>query len=391
MGTQTIKKIPIEEFKKRQANAKRKVQEKGLDAILIHSNEADLANVRYFSDYWPIFESAGALIPAESDPILLIGPESETYARDKSAIPDIRRVLYYREAAEPDYPDMKLDSFKDIFASLNGGRGVKRLGIVGGTAMPVSVYEHVKAALPDAEIVKADDILHEMRAIKSENEIALLREAFRVSEVAMDEVLKRIKPGMTELQVVGIAQEAMYMNGAEYEGHPTYSLSGINTTHAIGRPSHKVIKKGELLQVDIGSRVGGYSSSIAVPFTIGKMSPEIKDLIGFCLEAHEKTITWLKAGIKAGKVAEDFYDYAVKRGYADKFVYGPCHGIGMIEVERPWMETSSDYLLQENMTFQVDTFFAAPEFGCRWERGIRITTDGVEEFSSKFRKIIELE
>ncbi len=64
--------------------------------------------------------------------------------------------------------------------------------------MPVSVYEQVKAALPNAEITKADDVMHEMRMLKSANEIALLKESFRVSELAVDEVLARIKPGMTE-------------------------------------------------------------------------------------------------------------------------------------------------------------------------------------------------
>ena len=55
---------------------------------------------------------------------------------------------------------------------------------------------------------------------KTENEIALLKEGFRVSAIAMDAVLAGIKAGMTELEVVGIAQGAMYANGAEYEAHP---------------------------------------------------------------------------------------------------------------------------------------------------------------------------
>jgi hypothetical protein len=52
-----------------------------LDAIVVHSNEADPGNVRYSSDYWPVFESAGVVVPRDGEPILLVGPESETYAR----------------------------------------------------------------------------------------------------------------------------------------------------------------------------------------------------------------------------------------------------------------------------------------------------------------------
>ncbi|HEY3418626.1 MAG TPA: aminopeptidase P family N-terminal domain-containing protein, partial [Armatimonadota bacterium] len=244
MTTQSPKflsKLPPEEYVARQAGVKRRLQAKGLDAVLVHSNEADFANVRYLSEYWPIFESAGVFVPAEGDPLLIIGPESETFARDHSVMSKIKKILYYREAAEPDYPDISLDSFEQIFASANNGKGIKRLGIAGYTAMPVSVYEAVRAALPNAEIVKADDIMHEMRAVKSDNEIAVLREGFRVSDLAVADVINKIKPGMTELQVVGIAQEAIYQYGGEYEAHPTYVLSGINSTHAIGRPTHKVI------------------------------------------------------------------------------------------------------------------------------------------------------
>ncbi len=88
-----VNRIPEQDFKQRHAIAKEKVRERGLDALLVHSNEADFANVRYLSDYWPIFESAGVLIQAEGDPILLIGPESETFAEDHSVIPDIRKIL----------------------------------------------------------------------------------------------------------------------------------------------------------------------------------------------------------------------------------------------------------------------------------------------------------
>lgn len=386
-----MNKIPLEEFKERQLAAQKKVQERNLDAILIHSNEADFANVRYLSEYWPIFESAGVVVPAHGDPILLIGPESETFARDHSVIPDIRKILYYREAAEPDYPDIEIDTFDGVFNSLNGGKGVKKIGIAGTTAMTISVYEALKAALPDVEIVKADDIMYELRAIKSENEIAVIQEGFRISELAVQAVLDRIKPGMTELQVVGIAEEAIYQNGCEYEAHPLYVLGGISSSHAIGRPGYRVLQKGDLVQLNIGARVAGYSPSIGLPICLGKMDPAMKDLVSFGLEAHIKTMEWMKAGIPAKQVVINFEKFIRDRGYGDNMLYGPCHGTGLIEVERPWMEGTSEYLLQENMTFQVDTFLYRPEYGLRWETGSVIKKDGIREMSSKYRGIFEIE
>ena len=82
-----------------------------------------------------------------------------------------------------------------------------------------------------------------------------------------------------------------------------------------------------------------------------------KKLIDFGLEAHFKTIEMLKAGKLAGFVVKDYEEWVKSRGYDKYLLYGPCHAIGMMEVEQPWMESTSDYKLQKNMTFQVDTFF----------------------------------
>ncbi len=73
-----------------------------------------------------------------------------------------------------------------------------------------------------------------------------------------------------------------------------------------------------------------------------------------------------------------------------RFLYGPCRGIGMMEVERPWMESTSTYDLQANMTFQVDTFFYDKDFGLRWGNGVRVTRTGVEQLSKKHMKLLEL-
>ena len=382
--------IPKSEFQKRWATLQGKMAQADLDVLIAHGDEADPANVRYLSDYWPLFETGGVALGRSGDPLLLIGPESETFASDRSKISEIMKILWYRESAEPDYPGLKLDTFEDVIGKLAGPSGAKRIGIAGLPVMPVTVYEAIKKAAGKAKVVRADDLIVEMRQVKSNNELKLMREAFRISEIATEAVLKGIKPGMTEQQVVGLAQAAMYANGAEYEGHPTYVLSGRNSTHAIGRPSPKVIKEGELIQLSIGALVGGYSSSVGRPICIGKMPPKMRDLVSFGMEAHYKTMELMKAGLPAADVVVKFEEFVKGRGYGDYLLYGPCHAIGLMEVERPWMETSSEYLLQENMTFQVDTFLYTKTFGLRWENGARVTKSGVEMLSDKFMEVIEL-
>jgi len=239
-------------------------------------------------------------------------------------------------------------------------------------------------------IVIFDDAIFELRVIKSENEIACLKEAMRITRITMDEVIKNIKPGMTELQVVGIALGTMYANGAEYEGLPQYVLSGESSGHAISRASHRILKKGDLVQLNLSARVSGYSPSIGCPVYLGKMPDEMRKLIEFGLEAHHKTIEFMKAGIPAKEVVLKYEEYVEKRGFKKYMLYGPCHGLGMIEVERPWMEATSTYDLQENMTFQVDTFFYTEHYGLRWENAARIKKDGVELLSPKLTHPIEI-
>jgi len=77
----------------------------------------------------------------------------------------------------------------------------------------------------------------------------------------------------------------------------------------------------------------------------------------------------MKAGEPAADVVIKFEEFVKAAGYGDYLLYGPCHSIGLMEVERPWMESTSTYDLQENMMFNVDTFFYDKDFGLRWENG----------------------
>jgi Xaa-Pro aminopeptidase len=98
----------------------------------------------------------------------------------------------------------------------------------------------------------------------------------------------------------------------------------------------------------------------------------------------------MRAGKPAAQVVREYEAFVKKQGFQKYMLYGPCHSIGMMEVERPWMESTSTYDLEENMTFQLDTFFYDRDFGLRWENGVRVRRRGVEELSRRYKKIIEL-
>lgn len=381
--------IPDSEYKERISKAAALIAARGLDVMVVMSTESDYANARYFSGFWPVFERAGVAISAKGDCALMVGPESKIFASDFGKIEKIFVLKEFRESADPAYPELKADTFNDVFKAIGiNGENIKiGLGSFIDCTLPVS--EGLKTAFPKASITRCDDIMVTLRKIKSINELACLKEGFRIIEKATDEVIKQLRPGVTELEMVGVAQKVIYENGAEYEGLPMYVFSQESTRHAISRSRYREIKKGDIVQLNLSAKIDGYSPSIGLPVSMGKLEGKKRDIVEFCLKAHDWTTKQIKAGVMASDIAKGFLKLYIDNGMKDLYTYGPCHGTGMIEVEAPWMETSSDYILEENMTFQVDTFVSADTFGCRWEKGIAVTKDGCYSMTNYLKGIIE--
>lgn len=384
--------IPDYEYKERIAKAAKLIREKGLDVMVVASTESDYANARYFSGFWPLFERAGVAISATGEAALMVGPESAIFAQDFSKIDNIFVLKEFRESADPSYPELHADTFADVFKSIGvTGQNIK-IGLGSYVECTLPIYEGLKDSYPKAEIIKCNEIMVELRKIKSVNELACIQEGFRIIELATDEVIRQLRPGVTELEMVGVAQRVIYENGAEYEGLPMYVFSEASTRHAISRSSYRKIGKGDIVQLNLSAKIDGYSPAIGLPVVMGKLEGDRRRLVEFCLEAHDWTTNRIKAGVMASDIAKDFYKLYEENGFKNNFVYGPCHGTGMIEVEAPWMETISDYPLEENMTFQVDTFISGPTFGCRWEKGIAVTKDGCKSMTDYLKKgIIEID
>ena len=383
--------IPSHEYHERALKAGKILQREKLDALIVNSNEADYANARYFSGFWPLFERCGVAIAPSGKAALMVGPESREFGIDRSHIDKVFVLKEYREGADPAYPELQADTYHDVFKAIGVAGKKLRIGVASYLDTSVVIMQGIRDAFPEAEIVRADKIMVELRSIKSVNEINCLKEGYRIAELASQQVIKEIKPGMTELQMVGVAQRVVYENGAEYEGLPMYVFSEASTRHAISRSSYRVFQKGDIVQLNLSAKIDGYSAAIGYPVILGKLEGKRRDVVLFGREAHFWTQKQVKAGVPASDIAKKFYQYYCENGFKDNFVYGPLHGTGMIEVEAPWVETSSDYLLQPNMTYQIDTFISTEKFGVRWEKGIAVTEGGCEVLSPEIGELYELE
>ncbi|HSK69743.1 MAG TPA: Xaa-Pro peptidase family protein [Candidatus Limnocylindria bacterium] len=387
--------IPDLEFQARAANAQRLMKEQGIDALLAFGSEAEPQFARYFCDYWPSFESCAVLIPREGDPVLLIGPESMAFASDRSRVQEIRRLAAFRESSNPEYPGEQLETIDQVLEGIARGARIKRFAIAGYALIPHVAFTELSASLsrfPGAEVVRGDELVMGLRMVKSESEIACLREAGRITRIAFDHVLGHIRPGMTELQVRGLACAAMYEHGAENEAYPMWMLAGDGGNQAISRARHKVIGKNDMVMLQIGARYEGYASSIGRPVFFGERDSKLVDAVKAGYEAHEAVAGQLYAGNDAGMVAAKYYDVMKRNGHEGWLLYGPCHATGLMEGEPPWIERNSRYPLRENMTYCIDVFMGEPggKRGFRIEDSVRVGLKRADSMTDYRRDIIIL-
>lgn len=382
-----MQKLTIQDYLSRVEEMQNRLKAEELDAVIIASDEAEPANVRYFTNYWPVFETCAILIPKEGEAILLIGPETVALVQQHSVMQNYRKLIEFRESSDPEYPDIPHSTFKEVFKEVGG---LKRLGLIGTNVMTVQVYQGIVEALPGVEFVKADNLLRQMRMVKTSKEISIMKKAAEIVQKGFEYALNRVKPGMTEIQAAAECIYGVLSQGAEAPGFMVWCVSGQNTNQAIGMSSHKVIEKGEIVQFTMGAMYEGYVSSFGRPFVFGKPSDHIMKMLKVGLEAHHLTYDLVKPGADAATIARTVHDYIRKQGFGEYIVYGPAHGTGMMECEFPFVEATSDYRLQENMTFAIDTFLGGPKYGMRYEDTAAVSKEGIIKMAPDFNEIIIL-
>ena len=135
--------IPAEEYGERVQRAATLIEAAGYDMLIANSNEADFANVRYFSGFWPLFEVGGVAIAPSGKAALMCGPESQEFAGRWSPMTNIHRMAAYRESADPAFPGAAFSTFADVADSL-GVANPKRIGLAGWLVTSVDLYQAIQ-------------------------------------------------------------------------------------------------------------------------------------------------------------------------------------------------------------------------------------------------------
>ncbi len=384
-------RIPKIEFEERISKIRKHMEKMKLDAILVYGDEYRKESLRYVSNYWPIFERGALLMGIDSEPVLLCAPEGEKVAEEMSVWPDIRLVpdfLCVTVADEIDYPLASYTSFKSLAEELGGSKKLSRLGVVGIDAMPAVLLDTIKESF-GCEIVDANPILLELRKVKSPNEIACLREAARIADLAFKAMMEADLIGKTERYAAGIAEGEARRLGAEAVIFTVFG-SGERSHTIVGRPTNKIINDGDMIMCALAVQYEGYVATCEVPFAVGNMSDDTRRVIDVLIRASKAGLPYLKPGVPMKEFVIAVREYFRKEGLEEYDVYPPLHGIGCAEAESPYPDENTEEVFTVGMTVNTDiSLFGLPGGSNRIEEGFVITEDGAETLAPFVRKYCE--
>lgn len=376
-------KISLKEFETRIQKLKEKMEEQKIDALFVYGDEYRKENLRYVSNYWPIFERGGLLVGKNTDPIVLCAPEGEEVAKEMSVWKDIRLLPDFLCVTVPDeieYPLAHYSSFRKLAQELRERGELRTLGIVGRDAMSVDLFRSIEEAF-QSEIVDCNDFLFELRREKSEDEVACLREAARMADIGFKAMMQADLIGMTELEAAGIAEAAARKAGAE---HIIFQIlgSGERTHRIVGRPTDKVIEDGDMIMCALAVQYEGYVATCEMPFAVGNYSQETKRVIDVLVKALKAGVPYLKAGVPMKEFVKAVKKVYEEEGLSKYDVYPPLHGIGCAEAESPYPDERTEAVFREGMTVNTDiSLFGLPGGSNRIEEGFVITKDGAVSLS----------
>lgn len=383
-------KIAKTEFESRVRRIQALLAERHLDGLLVYGDEYRKENLRYVSNFWPIFERAACFIPQTGEPILACAPEGELYAKEMCVWRDIRNIKEFACVTVPEeieYPMATFSSLKEIIGdTLKGGL---HLGLCGQWDISAPLLERIQGALPGLEIVAANDILVNLRLIKSPMEMACLQEAGRLACLGYEKLIETAVPGNTELMAAGAGEGAARSAGAETISFHVFG-SGKRANTIIGRPTNKVIADGDMIMAALAVQYEGYVSTVEFPFVAGKISESQKKFLAVLFEAANVQQQFLKEGVVASDMVKAVRNVFKKHGVSQYDVYPPMHGIGLAEAESPYPDDRADYLLTEGMCVNSDiSLFGHPGGSNRIEEGFIITKNGPLSITPFIRKLCE--
>lgn len=238
---------------------------------------------------------------------------------------------------------------------------------------------------------KTDELLTGLRRTKSEEEKKKIIKAQRIAENAFDNILKFIKPGVTEREIRIELEYYMLKNGSENPSFETIAISGKNTSMPHGVPTDKRVENGDFITMDYGAVFEGYHSDMTRTVAVGSVSGKMAEVYNTVLKAQLACIEALKPGVSCKDGDAAARGIIEKAGYGDFFGHGTGHGVGLEIHEAPNLSPKSRQILSiGDIVTDEPGIYIPGEFGVRIEDMIYITETGCENLTNCEKSIIIL-
>lgn len=217
------------------------------------------------------------------------------------------------------------------------------------------------------------------RAVKDEEETALMREASRINDMAMGEFRKRIRAGVTEKEVASGMMDIYAGFGAEgYSFEPIVAF-GKNTADPHHMPDDTVLKEGDAVLFDVGCRYRGYCSDMTRTFFYQREpSPEQKKIYELVRRANEAAEEYVRPGVRLCDIDAKARDIITAGGYGAYFTHRLGHFIGVEDHEYGDVSSAFTDEVQPGNIFSIEPGIYHPDLGCRIEDLILVKEDGHE-------------
>jgi Xaa-Pro aminopeptidase len=302
----------LTEIEQRRRAVSNQLAEHKVDALIVSSG----ASVRYLSGF------------AGSNGLILIAPGETHFFTDPRYAAEIATTI-------PGKTHVAKGPLILAAAAIIKRKGFRKIGFEPAW-MNLDQYGSLRKALPPgASLHPVANVVENLRAVKSPAEIALIRRSVLANSEAFARTMKRVRVGLPELEIAAELEFQMKAQGCERPAFDTIVAVGERSALPHAHPSSRRVRENELLLIDMGATLEGYTSDMTRMAYTGTPPKRVRELYRAVLEAQLAGLNAVRPGVDVHKVDAACRD-VLKRHKLDKeFVHSTGHGLGLEIHEAP--------------------------------------------------------
>ncbi|MGB7543819.1 MAG: M24 family metallopeptidase [Burkholderiales bacterium] len=387
--------ISTQELERRWAAVRAAMAEQKIDVLLMQANNDFMGGyVKYFTDLPATNGYPVTVAFPKDDRMTVIGQGPFGLVRELPAEGDGLRRGVAKFAGSPSYASVAYSAEYDAQLaekSLQRYSGAT-IGLLGTGALSFALVDYFRRKFPQAKFVDAADAVDRIKAVKSDEEIALMRRTAAMQDAAMDAVFKAIKPGMRDLEVAAVAEQAGHAHGSE-QGLFLCASGPVGTAAVFGNRhlQNRIIREGDQFTLLIENNgPGGFYTEIGRTCVLGRASQEMKDEFAFVLKAQKFTMGLLKPGASCKDIWETYNKFMRDHGKPEEKRLH-CHSQGYDMVERPLVRFDETLPIQKSSVVALHPTYVTERSYSWCCDNFLIGDSGVVERLHRFpQKIFEL-